>query len=94
MQPKHSPAAYNAATITKAGEVPAALQKFDFLPDAALVSVKVVAGLFSCAENTVWYRVKHGKLPAPLKVGAQTRWRVGDLRAVISCPQEADHAAA
>lgn len=56
------------------------LKNFDILPNAAHVDVNVVAALFGCKPQTVWWRVRNQKLVAPRKFGAQTRWNVGELR--------------
>ena len=59
---------------------PAALVHFDELPDAAHVRAPIVAALRDISQVTVWRWVKAGKLPAPVRVGNTTTWRVGDLR--------------
>lgn len=59
------------------------LKNFDNLPDAAHVDVNVVAAIFGCKPPTVWVRVRRGKLPAPRKFCAHTRWNVGELRKVL-----------
>ncbi|MGF6507073.1 hypothetical protein [Paraburkholderia sp. 35.1] len=38
------------------------LSDFDTLPNAAGVSVEVVAALFDCSNSTVWNRTKRGDL--------------------------------
>lgn len=59
------------------------LTQFDRLPDSGLVPVTVVAGLLSLNKATCWAHVKAGKMPAPVKIGGASRWRVGDLRAML-----------
>lgn len=44
-----------------------------------LVPVSEVATMLSIGESTVWALVKNDKLPAPIKIGGATRWRVSDL---------------
>lgn len=56
---------------------------FDNLPNSAHVDVRVVARLFDCEECTVWSRLRRGKVPAPRKFGAHTRWNVGQLRMAL-----------
>jgi len=64
--------------------LPRALQQFDQLPDAAHVDVRTVAGLFGISVPTVWRHARSGKLPAPRKIGAATRWNVAELRATLA----------
>lgn len=60
------------------------LTKFDQLPDSGLVPVTVVAGLLSLNKGTCWAHVKAGKLPAPIRIGGASRWRVGDIRQMLA----------
>lgn len=53
------------------------------LPDEALVSVKTVAKLYESGISTIWARVKRKELPAPVKIGRSTRWRLGEIRAAM-----------
>lgn len=63
------------------------LERFDLLPDSALIPASVVAGVFSCHASNIWRMSADGRLPRPLKVSAQvTRWRVADIRAALSKP--------
>ncbi|MEK6383055.1 MAG: helix-turn-helix domain-containing protein [Paraburkholderia tropica] len=64
--------------------LPRALQQFDQLPDAAEVDVRTVAGLFGISVPTVWRHARSGRLPAPRKIGASTRWNVAELRALLT----------
>lgn len=65
--------------------VPAALQNFDSLPDAAHVRQPTVEALYSCSGATVWRGVKRGTIPAPRKLSARvTGWNVGDLRRALA----------
>ena len=61
-----------------------ALHSFDSLPDSAHVRVPTVAALFGVSIVTCWRWAKNGSLPAPIKRGGVTAWRVGDLRAAMS----------
>jgi len=73
-----------ATTHRDTNVTPAALRQFDSLPDSGYVRLPVVAGLFACAEVTVWRRVKAGTLPAPRKLSERvTAWNVGQLRKVL-----------
>ena len=61
------------------------MSHFDNLPDGALVSDRVVAALFSVSRSTIWRWAKGGALPKPIPVGPRlTRWRLGDVRAVLA----------
>jgi len=67
--------------------VPESLASFGELPDDAHISVRSVAVLFDSGISTIWARVARGELPKPKKFGRSTRWRVGDLRAVLAGDQ-------
>lgn len=53
---------------------------FDDLPDSACVSAPVVAKLYDVSEATIWRWARCRTIPAPIKRGGVTRWRVADLR--------------
>lgn len=72
------------ARAVSTSSIPLALHNFQSLPDDAQVAVDTVAGLFDCGISTVWARVKRCELPKPRKFGRSTRWRVGDLRAMLA----------
>lgn len=61
-----------------------ALQQFSDLPDDARARLPVVCALFGISAPTVWRWARTGRLPAPIKHGGVTAWRVGDLRAALS----------
>lgn len=62
-----------------------ALETFPFLPDAALIDVRVVSALLGRSTASVWRDVAQGRLSPPVHVGARsTRWRVGDVRAALN----------
>lgn len=71
--------------------LPRTLQQFDQLPDAAHVDVRTVAGLFGISVPTVWRHTRSGKLPAPRKIGASTRWNVAELRAILATNARPEH---
>lgn len=58
-------------------------EKFDELPDSALVPVEVVAALFGCSIPTIWRRAKQGTLKSHHHGVRSTRWLVGELRQAI-----------
>lgn len=63
----------------------ATVEAVEFLPDIALIDVRMCALLLSCSENTVWRRSKSGSFPKPIRVSPQqTRWRVGDVRKALA----------
>lgn len=68
-------------------KIPNAAVSFGELPDDAHISVRSVATLFDAGISTIWARVARGELPKPRKFGRSTRWRVGDLRAVLAGAQ-------
>lgn len=47
------------------------------------VPAKQAAFMLSIGVSTLWRDVKAGKLPAPVKVGGATRWRVCDLERAL-----------
>jgi len=49
-----------------------------------LLTSKEAAKLLSIGESTLWRDCKEGKLPAPVKIGGATRWRVADLLAFVA----------
>lgn len=59
------------------------LTNFDQLPDAANVSVQIVAGLFGCKIPTIWARLRRKEIPEPRRFGSHTRWNVGELREAL-----------
>lgn len=72
------------AASANLASLPDAYLNFDNLPAASLVDQRIVELLFSCSATTVWRRVKRGELPQPQRYGQCTRWRVGDLRALLN----------
>jgi predicted DNA-binding transcriptional regulator AlpA len=41
------------------------------------------ATILGCSRATVWALVKTGKIPAPVKIGSMSRWRLSDIQIVI-----------
>jgi predicted DNA-binding transcriptional regulator AlpA len=64
--------------------VTGALETFPYLPDTALIDVRVVCALLGRSRASVWRDVERGCLASPVKVGCSTRWRVGDIRAALA----------
>ena len=54
------------------------------MTDKILVPVSEAAQMLSIGESTLWRDSKAGKMPAPIKVGGATRWRVSDLLAFVA----------
>lgn len=52
------------------------------------VTDKEAARMLSIGASTLRQHAKEGKLPAPIRIGGATRWRVADLRRWLesSCP--------
>ena len=44
-----------------------------------LIRASEAAELLSMGRSTFWRNVADGSLPAPVKIGGITRWRVADL---------------
>lgn len=51
--------------------------------DRILVPAREAAALCSMGKSTFWREVKLGTVPAPVKFGGLTRWRVADLRRFV-----------
>lgn len=47
--------------------------------DRILVPAGEAAVLCSMGKSTFWREVARGTIPAPVKIGGLTRWRVADL---------------
>jgi predicted DNA-binding transcriptional regulator AlpA len=45
-----------------------------------LVDAQEAAALFSMGKSTFWREVKNKNVPAPVKIGGLTRWRLADLQ--------------
>lgn len=45
-----------------------------------LVDAEQAAALFSMGKSTFWREVKNKNVPAPVKIGGLTRWRMADLQ--------------
>ena len=48
--------------------------------DKILVPALEAAKLLSMGRSTFWREVAKGTIPAPVKIGGLTRWRVADLQ--------------
>jgi len=68
---------------------PPAPPSFDVLADSALVRACDIARgrrdpsrpvLMNVAASTFWRMVRDGQFPAPVKIGAMSCWKVGDVR--------------
>ncbi|UWR37672.1 AlpA family transcriptional regulator [Sulfitobacter sp. W074] len=42
------------------------------------------AFMMGCSKATFWRRVADGTVPAAIKIGGMSRWRLSDIEAVIS----------
>ena len=49
------------------------------MTEKILIPVAEAAGMLSMGKSTFWREVSKGVLPAPVKIGGLTRWRVADL---------------
>lgn len=48
-----------------------------------MLRVQEVADMLGIGRSTVWANVKDGRLPAPVKIGGATRWRLADLQPLV-----------
>ena len=39
-----------------------------------------VARMLGIGRSTVWSRLKEGRLPQPVRLGTETRWRLADIQ--------------
>jgi len=51
-----------------------------------LVTDKEAAAMLSMGRSTFWRQVGAGVLPAPVRIGGLTRWRVAELLACVAPP--------
>ena len=51
-------------------------------PEKVLIPASEAAALLSMGRSTFWREVAKGTLPAPIKVGGLTRWRLADIRKI------------
>jgi predicted DNA-binding transcriptional regulator AlpA len=66
------------------------LEIFPFLPDDALIELRVVCALRGRSRASIWRDAAQGRLAQPVRVGARSaRWRVGDVRAAMKCVEAA-----
>ena len=52
-----------------------------------LVPASEAAALLSMGKSTFWREVAKGVVPAPIKFGGLTRWRVSDLKQFVQAAQ-------
>ena len=52
--------------------------------EAALLDIDQVSRTISFGKSWIWDRVKDGTFPAPVKLGASTRWRRADVDAWLA----------
>jgi excisionase family DNA binding protein len=57
---------------------------------AVLIPADEVATMLGVSERTLWRLLSAGKLPEPVRIGRNTRWRAAEVRDWIErgCPQE------
>jgi predicted DNA-binding transcriptional regulator AlpA len=66
-----------------ARRVDRALEHFPYLPDDALIEIRVISALLGRSTASIWRDVAHGRLAQPVRIGRSTRWRVGAARAAM-----------
>ena len=56
--------------------------------DPMLINIKKVALMLGVDQRTIYRRVKAGDMPAPVKIGHLTRWRLAELQSwcEAGCP--------
>lgn len=53
------------------------------MSEKILVPASEAALLLSMGKSTFWREVGKGTVPAPIKIGGLTRWRVSDLQQCV-----------
>ena len=51
--------------------------------DKILIPATEAASRLSMGKSTFWREVAKGTIPAPVKIGGLTRWRVSDLERFV-----------
>ncbi|MHC5537064.1 helix-turn-helix transcriptional regulator [Singulisphaera rosea] len=56
---------------------------------AVLIPAEEVASMLGVSERTLWRLLSAGKIPEPLRIGRNTRWRWAEIREWIErgCPK-------
>jgi excisionase family DNA binding protein len=56
---------------------------------AVLIPAEEVATMLGVSERTLWRLLSAGKLPEPVRIGRNTRWRAAEVRDWIEqgCPR-------
>ena len=54
-----------------------------------LISAEELATLMQVSERTLWRLLSAGKVPQPVRIGRNTRWRLAEIRDWIEkgCPE-------
>lgn len=47
--------------------------------ESVLISVDVLASMIGLSPRTVWRQLSAGRIPTPLRIGANVRWRRSDI---------------
>ena len=55
----------------------------DARPGSLLINSKELATMLHVSERTLWRHVSAGLLPAPIRFGGNTRWKMEEVRAWI-----------
>ncbi len=55
----------------------------------ALITVAELAQMMQVSVRTLWRLLSAGQIPAPIRIGGNTRWRVEEINRWIAegCPQ-------
>jgi predicted DNA-binding transcriptional regulator AlpA len=51
--------------------------------DRLLVTAAEASRMLAMGKSTFWREVKNRNVPAPVKIGGLTRWRVSDLQRLV-----------
>ena len=68
----------NTGEVSESGQLPELLTVYD------------LSGVLKISPRSIWRLVRAGRLPAPIHLGASTRWKVAEIAAWLSQDRPAD----
>lgn len=68
----------NTGEVSESGQLP------------ELLTVHDLSGVLKISPRSIWRLVRAGRLPAPIHLGASTRWKVAEIAAWLSQDRPVD----
>mgnify|MGYP003348576203 FL=1 len=68
----------NTGEVSESGQLPELLTVYD------------LSGVLKISPRSIWRLVRAGRLPAPIHLGASTRWKVAEIAAWLSQDRPVD----